>query len=507
MMEEEIPTSSYLLRMIPRSAVEGLGLSYGKFVFSATMRLFIGYLFLINVFLTVVQSDRVLDMFYDMLALNFVAVVDDIAFQLAKVDVMGKHIRNATSSTYFHIEFQKRPFFFRRKMTIFTKLIYVFNLVLFLGGVLAIGVMQRDGYFQCKSVTVTFGEDIWEKAFVEISPGQYDHMVLVYSYFNGVYMQEGKERHEGRPVYREVNKYMNGPWKHPKVGAEIRYCDGAWVFTHPNIMKSNSSEESDCNWLLRSPDTDAYNLLEAPGGWSIWVGVIMDDASIKTTCSGCNTDTDCNLHGQCIDGNCNCRSNAGYYGLQCELEDPCPVIAGDLFNDVWSIIYHEDCEPVQEYGRPVYALIQSDDVRNVTEANMYNVSQDDLITLVFSGSRWFVHNIRSGKNVSFEDREKFAKEYHAFWDRAYYNGTMGVSDPTTKSYPVGVDFYHVGERGPQYGPLGVLYPMQEPPGKGAFRCDNNRTIVAPEGFGSWMTSCHNQSETRVHMDHSHWVTP
>ena len=43
------------------------------------------YKFLANVFLVVIQSERVLDMFYDMLALNFVSMIDDIAFKLAQV--------------------------------------------------------------------------------------------------------------------------------------------------------------------------------------------------------------------------------------------------------------------------------------------------------------------------------------------------------------------------------------------------------------------------------------
>ena len=46
-----------------------LKLSYTKFVISAILRLAIGYLFLVNVFLAVVQSDRVLDMFYDMVSI------------------------------------------------------------------------------------------------------------------------------------------------------------------------------------------------------------------------------------------------------------------------------------------------------------------------------------------------------------------------------------------------------------------------------------------------------
>ena len=55
--------------MIPKSSLEGeLGLSYPKFVVSAVFRLGVGYLFLFNVLLVIVQSERVLDMFYDMVS-------------------------------------------------------------------------------------------------------------------------------------------------------------------------------------------------------------------------------------------------------------------------------------------------------------------------------------------------------------------------------------------------------------------------------------------------------
>ena len=71
LMEEEIPTALYLLRMIPRSSLEAqLGLSYTKFCASAMCRLVIGYMFLFNVLLVVVQSEGVLDMFYDMVSIS-----------------------------------------------------------------------------------------------------------------------------------------------------------------------------------------------------------------------------------------------------------------------------------------------------------------------------------------------------------------------------------------------------------------------------------------------------
>ena len=71
------------------------------------------------------------------------------------------------------------------------------------------------------------------------------NFTLVFSYFNGVYEQDGT--HRGRPVYKERRKYNNGPF-HPSwwvVPAEIRYSNTGnfWVFTHPWIQKLVSAED------------------------------------------------------------------------------------------------------------------------------------------------------------------------------------------------------------------------------------------------------------------------
>ncbi|KAL9178938.1 hypothetical protein ACHAXT_011911 [Thalassiosira profunda] len=492
-MEEEIPTGSYMLRMIPRSSVrEKLGVSYGKFVFSALLRLTIGYLLLLNVWLSVVQSDRVLDMFYDMLALGFLSQCDDIAFKLAKYDVLGKTLRNACAGPSFHVEFSKKPYYFRKKMTIFVKLLYIFNLLVFMGGTVAIAALQRRGRFQIGSVTVTFGEQIWEHALVE---GSEQEEVLVYSYFSGVYEQEGSQTQDGRPIYREMRKFDGGKGAfEEKVPAEIKYCksESAWVFTHPYIRKSRGGEtieDSDCPWLLRSPETDAYNLLEVSGLWEIWVGVINKNAQVLITSNLCKDNTDCNLNGQCVDQKCQCDKNSRHIGLHCELEEPCPRILGSL-SDSWALMLRPDCSPLVAYGRPVYTLTNIDDEHRVGTGNDANITigDSDEINLVYSGSRWFGAFIVDGKTMPLEFKLQFAREYHAFWDRSFDERTIIISDPTTRSYPVGVDFFLVGERGPQFGPFGVMHPLQEPPGRGMFSCVDNATSQS-FGGGFLNTSC------------------
>ena len=69
-MEEEIPTGVYLLRRISKHSLIAAGINYKKFVVSTLVRILLGYTFLVNVFLVIAQGDRVLDIFYDMLALS-----------------------------------------------------------------------------------------------------------------------------------------------------------------------------------------------------------------------------------------------------------------------------------------------------------------------------------------------------------------------------------------------------------------------------------------------------
>lgn len=73
LMEEEIPTGLYLFKRIPRQYFMGEfpELKYEKFVCSCVLRILMGYLFLINVLLTLIAADDVLEIFFDFIALHF----------------------------------------------------------------------------------------------------------------------------------------------------------------------------------------------------------------------------------------------------------------------------------------------------------------------------------------------------------------------------------------------------------------------------------------------------
>jgi len=246
LMEEEIPTGLYLLRMISKATFQNKfpDMKYEKFVFASILRICLGYSFLINVFFVIIQADGVIDIFYDVLALQFVEQLDDIAFRLAKMDVLGKRLELACTEQCFQTEFEKHKKLGRRskRISLFLKGVYFLNFCVFLSGMIVLSTRQTSGYYQCHSITVGFADNVWAESWVRTPSGQYEEWLLVYSYFSGVYIQDGTSA--GRPIYKEMRKFDRTPYEEV-VPAEIRYCEeiNAWVFTHESIQKSTSPDE------------------------------------------------------------------------------------------------------------------------------------------------------------------------------------------------------------------------------------------------------------------------
>ena len=87
------------------------------------------------------------------------------------------------------------------------------------------------------------------------------------------------------------------------------------------------------------------------------------------------------------------------------------------------------------------------------------ISEDDALLLIYSGSRWFGSYYEGASQSNREYWLQYAREMHAFWDELYKENTVYVSNPTSRSEPVAVDFFKVGWRGAKYGPLGELIPL------------------------------------------------
>mmetsp|Transcript_21329 Transcript_21329/g.32560 ORF Transcript_21329/g.32560 Transcript_21329/m.32560 type:complete len:501 (-) Transcript_21329:217-1719(-) len=349
LMEEEIPTGLYLLRRIPKTYFKSKfpELCYSKFVAAAILRIFMGYLFLVNVLFLLMMSDNVIDIFFDFIALQFLQQLDDISFNLARMGVFSKSLRVATTSKYFRTEFRRQTKVKRSKrIGFFLKAIYFINLMILLAAQIYVTVKQGNGDYQCKSITVIIKDEVWEESVVKMPGQESKAMVLVYPYFNGSYNQDGTS-HDGRPVYVEQKKFDGTPFDTTspdpvnisvKIPARIQYCKSirAWVFMHEYVRKSPHHEDSECPWLLRSEETDVYDIEEVQGPWQVWAGVI-GKTDVDITCNECNDNADCNLNGECKkDGKCECFKDVEgvqFIGQHCEvrLKDDCHTIYGGEF--------------------------------------------------------------------------------------------------------------------------------------------------------------------------------
>ena len=109
-----------------------------------------------NMFLVVAQGDEVLGIFYDCLALQFLQILDNMAFSVAKMGVFGRHLKWATSKKIFLMEFDKPPYSGRKAQTLCVKLLYIFNLAVMFALLLYVNYQQITGQLTCPSITVTF---------------------------------------------------------------------------------------------------------------------------------------------------------------------------------------------------------------------------------------------------------------------------------------------------------------------------------------------------------------
>ena len=115
------------------------------------------------------------------------------------------------------------------------------------------GIRQEQGWFGCQSVTVTYiGDEIWENAIAVVNDKP-DPRVLLYSYFNGVYREEGT--HDGMPRFVEQNKETDKAFE-STIPSEFIYCNDLqrWIMFHPNIYKtySDTEFEEDSNTIYKT---------------------------------------------------------------------------------------------------------------------------------------------------------------------------------------------------------------------------------------------------------------
>ena len=104
--EQEIPTSLELIgkgvEQVPSATGEKI--SMPRILFSSFLRILVGILFFITMFCCVIQSTSVLEIFFNVLALEFVENIDDALFALSRRGFLGRPLMMATRPRFIETE-------------------------------------------------------------------------------------------------------------------------------------------------------------------------------------------------------------------------------------------------------------------------------------------------------------------------------------------------------------------------------------------------------------------
>ena len=158
-----------------------------KWVVSNILRGLYGCLYLVIIFTLTMQASATLSVFLNFAALQFISEIDDIGWLLANKGYCGRAIEQMTKKQrglQTHGKSDNAIAFKNRELRVSAKLPRTLILLLvwaglFTGGAI-IASQQKSGKFLCNSVTVLFGDEVWER--------EADVDYLFYSYFSGQYV-------------------------------------------------------------------------------------------------------------------------------------------------------------------------------------------------------------------------------------------------------------------------------------------------------------------------------
>ena len=396
-----------------------------KWALSNILRGLHGCLCLVIVFTLTMQASVTLSVFLNFAALQFISEIDDIGWLLASKGCCGGDIEQMTKRQRglrtHGIAFKNRKLRVSAKLPRTLILLLVWA-GLFTGGAI-IASQQKSGKFLCNSVTVLFGDEVWER--------EADLDYLFYSYFSGQYVLKPGAIENERPVYYERGRDPDiDPTRPP---GKFSYCasEEAWVFSIDTITKGSGVLEDGCNWLLKSPKSSSFDLSAVgSSGWTIWTGVVTPPpvSFFLVSCDECSSEADSNYHGTCSGETKHCICDPGWMGTTCILDDICEEIAAGAAGDSADrlvLLRDETDEIVELYDRPVYynAYYNVDDGSHNATAliQWYDIETPLLPEEV----------------VEYAKPEHF---FHAYWDAIYEYNTWFFSEPTTESTTVGLEY-------------------------------------------------------------------
>ena len=299
-------------------------------------------------------------------ALHFMADIDDLGFALAKLGFITNKLQFETMEVLeFEVPKRKQTYMLRRI------LFYLTLLGIFIGYAW-LKTLQLDGYYLQTILYVQFGDG-------------YNPKIPFYSGF----LSSGTARTRGHRKYRDIGTQE----------ILLAYCvkENAWTFSDTN---------DPCKYFAKSYKTRSYDVTSIPDSeWQVLDSYnrLQPFQSFSLVGRDCDPDS---CRGECVEELCVCPTN--HFGTDCEFTDVCPeVVLDGAFQPFPSV----DSNSISDEFHLLYNTGTGNSVRVYNMPVYYSNKTFPANIIFFGGRRWVLTNEDGLFNLTSAQLENSLQNY------------------------------------------------------------------------------------------------
>eukprot|EP00984_Skeletonema_dohrnii_P013913 scaffold5828_cov85-Skeletonema_dohrnii-CCMP3373.AAC.3 len=366
------------------------GATKAKWILSIALRAIEGLFGLFLTFLLIMRSTTVIDLLLNFLAMEFVSLLDDVVFAMAREGFFGRgHLQKEAmkvSNTFYHVS----RFAVESRNATFVTVLYFFTLlVAFFTGYGIIVTNQNSGKYLCENIFAQYGDEV----------------VPMLGMFSGMFWR-GTQSFDGRLIYSDIFGTTS-----------LAYCkkEKRWTLSMPT---DNNSDPCN-NWYAASSVSKDFDILTtANSQWFVKTptkGVVPLSQHFMA-CHDCghiendSGDSDnipvpdefdinnnfCGDFGTCQYNGCVCK--VGRFGLRCEYSEPCKTLeinkrgegfikadGSNFASEYYPLVFPppDNQDFVTSFNRPIYTSLSDPWGDNQT-------LPDDFDLILHVGVRWIL---------------------------------------------------------------------------------------------------------------------
>lgn len=398
--------------------------SVWKWALAGVAHLMVGALLVVVIFVLLMQETTVFGLGVDFVAMNkFFALIDNKAFAIARRGVFSIPLQD---------EIKQVDKVKIRTNTKYTNMRGVRDMTLMALVMMGYGIItyqQQHGYFVCDSLFVQFG-DVFNPGIVEIS-GMFDRLGL-------------DDYHDRRAVYQERS---TGEFV-------LAYCASLkrWTMTpYFDVLEPCGSDA--VRVLARSGIDEGFDILATADTWM--VDAVRHGSGFNPfthfsmKCNEC--DNECNANGGTCNESNDCVCYAGYFGVNCELEAPCPEMTISLATEPFPPFLSDYPVPknftMLTFADGYRTEDEEGTFQNEYRPVFYGEGPNANWVLTFLGRRWIIYGLppttRSSKEsvvAAFSSSNYSAID--SIFAPIFVSSPMDVGSPSDGATPADLEWFY-----------------------------------------------------------------